>query len=96
MGDVLASFKESSKSPGYQLNVTVHMIARKNVASLRKLLFLAFFSPRAGKPISTRHPLSSYHLDFPLPQLVPSHFSPGFCLPWNNPVFSDNAYGDSS
>lgn len=55
-----------------------------------------FFSPRAGKPISTRHPLSSYHLDFPLPQLVPSHFSLGFCLPWNNPVFGDNAYGDSS
>ncbi|KOX70187.1 Nucleolar protein 4 [Melipona quadrifasciata] len=87
------------KEPGYQLNVAVHTIAvgaRKNVASLRKLLFLPFFSPRAGKPISTRHPLSSYHLDFPLPQPVPSHFFPGFCLPWNNPVFSDNAYGDSS
>lgn len=98
--DILTSFRSYQRAR-CQLNITfirfiVVVGSHKNAAPLRKPLLLTFFSPRAGKPISMRHPLSSYHLDFPLPQLVPSHFSPGFCLPWNNPVFGDNAYGDSS
>ena len=75
---------------GYTANLSLSLYLSLSLSSF------VFFSPRAGKPISTRHPLSSYHLDFPLPQLVPSHFSLGFCSPWNNPVFGDNAYGDSS